>query len=242
MFHLSAIHLSTSLSAALYCNFIIISTLISCRALSERLATRKGVQQSEKWQRQDVRSLTSFTIRLWIDQNFTAWAIRKNRPFFSHQPKTSRRFVCEHILITIFNRTISSSLQLSQMELQGFYGHDTDSLTGSDGIKPSFLLHSANKPTTPTLKFHNHFPPDVATWVKIECDPTFWDAAATSFVYFLIKYLAFYHLRCTWMSMLDIWYIFFQFTFGIVEVKVVAECRDFIVPFSCWLFFNYISQ
>jgi transcription factor CP2 and related proteins len=49
------------------------------------------------------------------------------------------------------------------MELQGFYGHDADSLTGPDGMKPSFLLHSANKPTTPTLKFHNHFPPDVAT-------------------------------------------------------------------------------
>lgn len=56
------------------------------------------------------------------------------------------------------------------MELQGFYGHDADSLTGADGVKPSpFLLHAAtNKPTTPTLKFHNHFPPDVATWVKIE--------------------------------------------------------------------------
>ena len=52
------------------------------------------------------------------------------------------------------------------MELQGFYGHDADSLTGAtDGVKPSpFLLHAAaNKPTTPTLKFHNHFPPDVAT-------------------------------------------------------------------------------
>jgi transcription factor CP2-like protein len=51
------------------------------------------------------------------------------------------------------------------MELQGFYGHDADSLTGPDGMKPSpFLLHSANnKATTPTLKFHNHFPPDVAT-------------------------------------------------------------------------------
>ena len=57
------------------------------------------------------------------------------------------------------------SFQLSSMELQGFYGHDADSLTGGpDGIKPSpFLLHSATKPTTPTLKFHNHFPPDVAT-------------------------------------------------------------------------------
>lgn len=60
---------------------------------------------------------------------------------------------------------ISSHQQLSSMELQGFYGHDADSLTGADGVKPSpFLLHAAaNKPTTPTLKFHNHFPPDVAT-------------------------------------------------------------------------------
>lgn len=55
------------------------------------------------------------------------------------------------------------------MELQGFYGHDTDSLSGTDNVKPSpFLLHAAaaaaaSKPTTPTLKFHNHFPPDVAT-------------------------------------------------------------------------------
>lgn len=58
-----------------------------------------------------------------------------------------------------------SRSQLSSMELQGFYGHDTDSLTGADGVKPSpFLLHAAgNKPTTPTLKFHNHFPPDVTT-------------------------------------------------------------------------------
>lgn len=53
------------------------------------------------------------------------------------------------------------------MELQGFYGHDTDSLSGAtDGsIKGSspFLLHTASKPSTPTLKFHNHFPPDVPT-------------------------------------------------------------------------------
>ena len=54
------------------------------------------------------------------------------------------------------------------MELQGFYGQDADSLTGPDGMKP-FLMHSSSKPTTPTLKFHNHFPPDVvATWVTID--------------------------------------------------------------------------
>lgn len=47
------------------------------------------------------------------------------------------------------------------MELQGFYGHDTDSLSGADGKSSSYLLHS-NKATTPTLKFHNHFPPDMA--------------------------------------------------------------------------------
>ncbi|XP_059615608.1 protein grainyhead isoform X2 [Phlebotomus argentipes] len=53
--------------------------------------------------------------------------------------------------------------KLSGMELQGFYGHDD--LTGSQDIKGTspFLLHTANKPITPTLKFHNHFPPDVPT-------------------------------------------------------------------------------
>lgn len=50
------------------------------------------------------------------------------------------------------------------MELQGFY-HDTDGpLSGPvDHVKSGspFLLHTAAKqPTTPTLKFHNHFPPD----------------------------------------------------------------------------------
>lgn len=51
------------------------------------------------------------------------------------------------------------------MELQGFYSHDTDgSLSGPvEHVKSGspFLLHAAAKPpSTPTLKFHNHFPPD----------------------------------------------------------------------------------
>ncbi|XP_050541374.1 protein grainyhead isoform X3 [Daktulosphaira vitifoliae] len=61
--------------------------------------------------------------------------------------------------------------KLTSMELQGFYGHDTDTSSLSNGEPGSlkhaspFLLHSgvANKPavaTTQTLKFHNHFPPD----------------------------------------------------------------------------------
>lgn len=55
--------------------------------------------------------------------------------------------------------------KLTSMELQGFYAHDPDgSLTGPvDHVKAGspFLLHTASKPpTTPTLKFHNHFPPD----------------------------------------------------------------------------------
>ncbi|XP_076260957.1 grainy head isoform X2 [Rhynchophorus ferrugineus] len=54
--------------------------------------------------------------------------------------------------------------KLTSMELQGFYTHDTDgSLVGSDHVKSGspFLLHAASKPpSTPTLKFHNHFPPD----------------------------------------------------------------------------------
>lgn len=51
------------------------------------------------------------------------------------------------------------------MELQGFYNHDVDgSLSGpAEHVKSGspFLLHPASKPpTTPALKFHNHFPPD----------------------------------------------------------------------------------
>lgn len=55
-------------------------------------------------------------------------------------------------------------LQLTSMELQGFYSHEDGSLGGSvDHVKAGspFLLHTAAKPpTTPTLKFHNHFPPE----------------------------------------------------------------------------------
>ncbi|XP_069681599.1 protein grainyhead isoform X3 [Periplaneta americana] len=61
---------------------------------------------------------------------------------------------------------------LTSMELQGFYGHETDSSSLSNGEASSgsqhglgkqgspFLLHSSKPSTTPTLKFHNHFPPD----------------------------------------------------------------------------------
>lgn len=60
-------------------------------------------------------------------------------------------------ILTFFHHS-----QLASMDLQ-FYGHDADSLSGgSDNVKSPFLLH-ANKATTPTLKFHNHFPPDVNT-------------------------------------------------------------------------------
>lgn len=75
------------------------------------------------------------------------------------------------------------SSQLASMDLQ-FYGHDADSLSGgSDNVKSPFLLH-ANKATTPTLKFHNHFPPDVNTWVKSRIEfpvsvtpPVLWTAS-----------------------------------------------------------------
>ncbi|XP_065166555.1 protein grainyhead isoform X2 [Atheta coriaria] len=57
--------------------------------------------------------------------------------------------------------------KLTSMELQGFYGHDTDGALGgtvhTEHVKAAspFLLHTAAKPpVTPTLKFHNHFPPD----------------------------------------------------------------------------------
>lgn len=56
--------------------------------------------------------------------------------------------------------------KLSGMDLQSFYGHETDSLSGTSDVKASspFLLHTGPgqqaKPATPTLKFHNHFPPD----------------------------------------------------------------------------------
>lgn len=50
------------------------------------------------------------------------------------------------------------------MEIQGFYSHDPEaSLNGPmEHVKSGspFLLHTAKTPTTPTLKFHNHFPPD----------------------------------------------------------------------------------
>lgn len=56
--------------------------------------------------------------------------------------------------------------KLSGMDLQSFYGHESDSMSGSTDVKTSspFLLHT-NKPTTPALKFHNHFPPDMTSWV-----------------------------------------------------------------------------
>lgn len=93
------------------------------------------------------------------DFNFAS----KNMERVAWVPIGSNKLIYVNIQLIIYS-------QLSSMELQGFYGHDADSLTGADGVKPSpFLLHAAaNKPTTPTLKFHNHFPPDVATWVKIE--------------------------------------------------------------------------
>lgn len=54
--------------------------------------------------------------------------------------------------------------KLSGMDLQSFYGHEADSINGGDvkGTSP-FLMHATQKGTTPTLKFHNHFPPDVPT-------------------------------------------------------------------------------
>ncbi|XP_018782993.1 PREDICTED: protein grainyhead-like [Bactrocera latifrons] len=47
---------------------------------------------------------------------------------------------------------------------KSFYGHETDSLTGAPDLKGTspFLLHG-QKVAAPTLKFHNHFPPDVQT-------------------------------------------------------------------------------
>ncbi|KAK9890438.1 hypothetical protein WA026_010524 [Henosepilachna vigintioctopunctata] len=53
--------------------------------------------------------------------------------------------------------------KLTTMELQGFYPHDPEgSLGGPVDHKNGspFLLHPVVKPSTPTLKFHNHFPPD----------------------------------------------------------------------------------
>lgn len=52
--------------------------------------------------------------------------------------------------------------KLSGMDLQSFYGHEADAMNGTNdkGASP-YLIHAAQKPATPTLKFHNHFPPDV---------------------------------------------------------------------------------
>ncbi|XP_067631060.1 protein grainyhead isoform X6 [Eurosta solidaginis] len=49
-------------------------------------------------------------------------------------------------------------------QTNSFYGHETDSLTGAPDLKGTspFLLHG-QKVAAPTLKFHNHFPPDVQT-------------------------------------------------------------------------------
>lgn len=56
--------------------------------------------------------------------------------------------------------------KLSGMDLQSFYAHEGDTINGTGGeVKGTspFLLHASQKSTTPTLKFHNHFPPDVPT-------------------------------------------------------------------------------
>lgn len=55
--------------------------------------------------------------------------------------------------------------KISGMDLQSFYAHEGDSINGTGDVKGTspFLLHTSQKPTTPTLKFHNHFPPDVPT-------------------------------------------------------------------------------
>lgn len=52
---------------------------------------------------------------------------------------------------------------------QGFYGHETDGAADLKGASP-FLLHG-QKVATPTLKFHNHFPPDMQTWVYCKNQP-----------------------------------------------------------------------
>lgn len=61
------------------------------------------------------------------------------------------------------------SEELTSMEIQGFYGHDTDNSSvsnGEGGLKSTpgtspFLLHSTKPLAHQTLKFHNHFPPDL---------------------------------------------------------------------------------
>ncbi|XP_055323114.1 protein grainyhead isoform X2 [Sitodiplosis mosellana] len=57
--------------------------------------------------------------------------------------------------------------KLSGMDLQSFYAHEGEINSNGEvkGTSP-FLLHASQKPTTPTLKFHNHFPPDVPTTEK----------------------------------------------------------------------------
>lgn len=58
---------------------------------------------------------------------------------------------------SLSNTLLTFSLHLI---LQSFYGHETDS-PELKGASP-FLLHG-QKVATPTLKFHNHFPPDMQT-------------------------------------------------------------------------------
>ncbi|XP_072157871.1 uncharacterized protein grh isoform X3 [Bemisia tabaci] len=68
--------------------------------------------------------------------------------------------------------------KLTSMELQGFYGHETDTSSLSNGesgpLKHSpFLVHGAGKiqgsTPTQTLKFHNHFPPDTHSYNFSPC-------------------------------------------------------------------------
>lgn len=106
--------------------------------------------------------------------------------------------------------------KLSGMDLQSFYAHEGDAINGDVKGTSPFLLHSSQKPTTPTLKFHNHFPPDVPTWVKYRTC-----AAIHSFSFrhisqrFGFNWIGF----AFWMTMLIVTAFAVCFCFNLISVR-----------------------
>ncbi|XP_065218075.1 protein grainyhead isoform X3 [Planococcus citri] len=96
---------------------------------------------------------------------------RKKMDELYHQPCERSEFYCMADLAKppVLFTPAEDIDKLTSMELQGFYGHETDASSLSNGETGSlkhaspFLIHSGAKSSTPgpqTLKFHNHFPPD----------------------------------------------------------------------------------
>uniref|UniRef100_A0A1B0BGD4 Grh/CP2 DB domain-containing protein n=1 Tax=Glossina palpalis gambiensis TaxID=67801 RepID=A0A1B0BGD4_9MUSC len=74
------------------------------------------------------------------------------------QQQQQQQYDNEHCTTTTTTTTTNATFGHNS---QGFYGHETDGAPDLKGASP-FLLHG-QKVATPTLKFHNHFPPDMQT-------------------------------------------------------------------------------